>query len=49
MRTIFELFNFLLINKKLWMAPLVIILVVMGGLLLLAKGSVFAPFIYTLF
>jgi hypothetical protein len=44
-----ELFNFLAFRKKLWLAPIIIILVIFGGLLILAQGSVVAPFIYTLF
>ena len=44
-----ELWSFLLIRKKLWLAPIIIILVILGGLLILAQGSVVAPFIYTLF
>ena len=44
-----EFFNFLRSRKKLWLTPLIIILVIIGGLLILAQGSVIAPFIYTLF
>ena len=44
-----ELFLFLRIRKKLWLAPIIIIMVILGGLLIIAQGSVFAPFIYTLF
>ncbi len=44
-----ELLTFLRIRKKLWLAPVIIVMVLLGGLLLLAKGSVLAPFIYTLF
>ena len=44
-----ELWLFLSFRKKLWLAPIIIILVVFGGLLILAQGSVVAPFIYTLF
>ncbi|MEK9873750.1 MAG: DUF5989 family protein [Betaproteobacteria bacterium] len=44
-----ELWEFLRERKKLWLAPIVIILVVFGGLLILAQGSVIAPFIYTIF
>jgi hypothetical protein len=44
-----ELWNFLRIRKKLWLAPIIIVLVILGGLLILAQGSVVAPFIYTLF
>lgn len=44
-----ELFYFLNFRKKLWLAPIIIVMMILGGLLLLAKGSVVAPFIYTLF
>ena len=44
-----ELWAFLRSRKKLWLAPIIMIMVVLGGLLVLAKGSVIAPFIYTLF
>jgi len=44
-----ELFLFLKMNKKLWLLPIIIVMVILGGLLTLAQGSVFAPFIYTLF
>ena len=44
-----ELWLFLKIRKKLWLAPIIIVLVIFGGLLILAQGSVVAPFIYTLF
>ena len=44
-----ELWDFLRVRKKLWLAPIIIILVIFGGLLILAQGSVVAPFIYTLF
>ncbi|WP_306258450.1 DUF5989 family protein [Pararhizobium sp. IMCC21322] len=44
-----ELWSFLKVRKKLWMAPIIIVMVVLGGLLILAQGSVVAPFIYTLF
>tara|TARA_B100000963_G_scaffold358605_1_gene383648 strand:- start:1303 stop:1452 length:150 start_codon:yes stop_codon:yes gene_type:complete len=44
-----ELFSFLKNRKKLWLAPVIVIMIILGGLLILAQGSVFAPFIYTLF
>ncbi len=44
-----ELISFLRMRKKLWLAPLIIIMIILGGLLILAQGSVVAPFIYTLF
>jgi hypothetical protein len=40
---------FLRVRKKLWLAPIIIVMVLLGGLLVLAQGSVIAPFIYTLF
>ena len=49
MEFIRELFIFLKIRKKLWLAPIIIIMVIIGSLLILAQGSVFAPFIYTIF
>ena len=44
-----ELWTFLKVRKKLWLAPIIIVMVLLGGLLILAQGSVVAPFIYTLF
>ena len=44
-----ELWTFLRARKKLWLAPIILIMVMIGGLLILAQGSVVAPFIYTLF
>jgi hypothetical protein len=44
-----ELWAFLRVRKKLWLAPIIIVMVLLGGLLVMAKGSVIAPFIYTLF
>jgi hypothetical protein len=44
-----ELWAFLRARKKLWLMPLIVVMAVLGGLLILAQGSVLAPFIYTLF
>jgi hypothetical protein len=44
-----ELVEFLIVRKKLWLLPIIIVMVLLGGLLVLAQGSVMAPFIYTLF
>jgi len=44
-----ELWNFLRTRKKLWLAPIMIMLVVFGGMIVLVQGSAVAPFIYTLF
>ncbi|MBL6688467.1 MAG: hypothetical protein ISP92_09565 [Pseudomonadales bacterium] len=44
-----ELLAFLKARKKLWLAPIILIMAALGGLLVIAEGSVLAPFIYTLF
>ena len=44
-----ELIEFLSLKKKLWLSPIIILMIILGGLLILAEGSVIAPFIYTLF
>ncbi len=49
MEFLYELFTFLRKRKKLWLTPIIIVMLILGGLLILAQGSVVAPFIYTLF
>jgi Family of unknown function (DUF5989) len=49
MSFIAEMWRFLRVRKKLWLLPLVMMMLVLGGLLVLAQGSAIAPFIYTLF
>ena len=44
-----ELWAFLRVRKKLWLGPLIIVMVILGALLIAAQGSVIAPFVYTLF
>lgn len=44
-----ELWLFMKENKKYWLAPILLTLVLVGALLVLAQGSAIAPFIYTLF
>ena len=44
-----ELWSFMRVRKKFWLLPIIIIMVLLGGLLVLAQGSAVAPFIYTLF
>lgn len=44
-----EFFAFMRVRKKYWLAPIMFMLLVFGGLIVLAKGSAVAPFIYTLF
>jgi Family of unknown function (DUF5989) len=44
-----ELWRFTRLRKKFWLLPILIMMVVFGGVIVLAKGSAVAPFIYTLF
>ena len=44
-----EFWRFLRARKKYWMLPILIMMVIFGGLVVLTKGSAIAPFIYTLF
>lgn len=44
-----EVLNFLLERKKFWLIPVVLMLIIFGGLFLAVQTSVLAPFIYTLF
>lgn len=44
-----EFWDFLRVRKKWWLAPIVMFLLLLGGLLVFAKGSALAPFIYSLF
>jgi hypothetical protein len=43
------MWKFLGARRKVWLLPIIVISVVLGGLLVLAQGSAVAPFIYTLF
>ncbi len=44
-----DLWAYIRTRKKFWLAPLIVLLVVFGALLVFGQGSVLAPFIYTLF
>ena len=44
-----ELWAFMRERKKLWLAPILILFVLIGGLLVLAQGTALAPFIYSMF
>ena len=44
-----ELWEFMRERKKFWLAPIVVMLLLLGGLIVLTEGSAVAPFIYTLF
>jgi drug/metabolite transporter superfamily protein YnfA len=49
MSFLMELWAFLRTRKKYWLAPVVVVLMLFGALLVLAESSAIAPFIYTLF
>jgi hypothetical protein len=44
-----QMWRFLGARRKFWLLPIIVVSVLLGGLLVLAQGSVVAPFIYTLF
>jgi hypothetical protein len=44
-----DIWDFLRVRKKYWLAPLIITLVLMGALIVFTQGSVVAPFIYSIF
>ena len=49
MGLVYELWRFMKVRKKFWLVPILAVMFLLGGLLVLAKGSAVAPFIYTLF
>lgn len=49
MSFLIEFWAFLRVRKKYWLLPILIVLLLFGGLILLTQGSAVAPFIYTLF
>tara|TARA_Y100000996_G_C22426735_1_gene603848 strand:+ start:78 stop:227 length:150 start_codon:yes stop_codon:yes gene_type:complete len=44
-----EFWKFLTVRKKYWLLPIILVLVLFGGIIILAQGSAVAPFIYTIF
>lgn len=46
---IIDLWDFMKVRKKFWLAPIIIMLLLLGALIVLTQGSAVAPFIYTLF
>lgn len=44
-----DLWQYMRQRKKFWLAPIIIVMLLLGGLIILAQGSAVAPFIYTLF
>ena len=49
MSLIAELWTFMRVRKKFWLLPIILMMVVFGGLVVLTQGSAVAPFIYTIF
>lgn len=49
MSILVELWRFMRSRKKYWLVPIIVVMLLLGGLLVLAQGSAVAPFIYTLF
>ena len=49
MEFIKEFWEFLKVRKKYWLLPIIIVLVIFGGLIVLSQGSAVAPFIYAIF
>ena len=44
-----EFYNFLKVRKKYWLIPILLVLLLFGGIIVLSQGTVVAPFIYTIF
>tara|TARA_B110000967_G_scaffold208408_1_gene260492 strand:- start:963 stop:1112 length:150 start_codon:yes stop_codon:yes gene_type:complete len=44
-----EFLEFLKVRKKYWLLPILLVLMLFGGLIILSQGSAIAPFIYTIF
>ncbi|MDH5512700.1 MAG: DUF5989 family protein [Gammaproteobacteria bacterium] len=44
-----DLWAFMRVRKKFWLLPIILVLILLGGVLIFAQGSAVAPFIYTLF
>ena len=44
-----DLWGFMKVRKKFWLAPIILVMLLLGALIVLSQGSAVAPFIYTLF
>ena len=44
-----DIWEYLKVRKKYWLAPLIVTIVLMGSLIIFTQGSVIAPFIYSIF
>lgn len=49
MSFLMELWTFMRVRKKFWLLPIMVMMVIFGGLVVLSQGSAVAPFIYTIF
>ena len=49
MSFLLEIWQFLKVRKKFWLLPIMVLMVLFGGLIVLSQGSAVAPFIYTVF
>jgi hypothetical protein len=49
MNFLLEFWEFLKVRKKFWLLPILLVLVLFGGIIVLTQGSAVAPFIYTIF
>jgi len=49
MSFLIEIWQFMRVRKKFWLLPVLVMAILLGGLVVLTKGSAVAPFIYTLF
>ncbi len=49
MEFIKEFLRFLSVRKKYWLLPIIMVILLFGGLIILSQGSAVAPFIYTIF
>ncbi len=49
MSMIAELWRFMRVRKKYWLAPIILLMVIFGGLIVITQGTAVAPFIYTIF
>ena len=46
---ILEIINFIMVRKKYWLVPIILFLLMLGGIIIITQGSAVAPFIYTIF
>ena len=49
MNFLVEFWAFTKVRKKYWLIPILLVLLLFGGLIVLSQGSAIAPFIYTIF